>query len=196
MAGYLPSSSYLNIVHVLQHSDAGGQASTVTYSVLNQLGATASQVAQQVGEDFINIIQPIMDSQVTFSETLAYEGPTPSVVVGGYPSTEVGDSTSAKPPPSVNLLVHKRTGYIGRRSRGRMYVPWVLDEGSLNEVGTVTPAALAVRQNAFSSFLSLIAGRGLPMHLCHSEPTSGTPLEVTELVCDPIVGSQRRRVRR
>jgi hypothetical protein len=104
------------------------------------------------------------------------------------------------------VLVRKLTSRGGRRGRGRFYWPWIIDEGSINEVGQLDASAVANLEALFDQLLIDIAAVSGwdEMVVLHSpsgedvEPptTPGSPNTVTNLQVDPIVGSMRRRLNR
>lgn len=111
--------------------------------------------------------------------------------------------TAQKVPSNVALLVRKITARGGRRGRGRMYVPWIVNEGNVSDVGLLDGAYRASLETAFDNFLTDLAaaaptGPFAPMYLLHSSGGStspGSPNEVTDLVVDQLVATQRRRLR-
>lgn len=111
--------------------------------------------------------------------------------------------TASKVPSNVALLVKKATNRGGRRGRGRMYVPWIVDEAQCDDVGQLAGAYRTSLQAAFTNFLTDLAaaaptGPNAPMYLLHSSggsTTPGAPNEVTSLTVDSLVATQRRRLR-
>lgn len=196
MAGYLPNSSYFNIVHVLEHADRADRPSTVTYTVQNAGSYTPNGVAAACHDQFITYWGAFMDSQVTFRSTLAYQGPTPSSTAGVKNDTATGSTSNAKAPANVALLIHKQTALIGRRNRGRMYIPYVLNETTIDEVGNVLPASVTSFTNQAQGLVTALETVDVPMYLAHSSPGLGSPEKVTAAYADPVIGTQRRRVRR
>lgn len=196
MSGYLPSAAFFNIVHQLTHSDRPDRPATVTYSVRNDGAYTPNGVAETAHTMFYTAWAAYIDNQVTFTQTAAYQGPTPSSNAGLFASIDTGNNTGAKAPISNAVLIHKRTAFIGRRNRGRSYIPFVLTESAVNEVGELTPSA----RNTFTTAAEVHRGGlenfDLPMMLTHSAPELGLPVEVTLVDADPVMGTQRRRVRR
>lgn len=100
-------------------------------------------------------------------------------------------------PSNTAVLFRKNTGRIGRPGRGRMFMPWYIQNTEVDEVGTLTNAALDARTTAGAGFLTSLNSRGLEMVILHDEDVPGTttPSLVTSLVPDPVVGTQRRRLR-
>lgn len=119
-------------------------------------------------------------------------------LVGTATSSQLGGSAHNSPPPNCAVLVHKRTARGGRRGRGRLFIPWFVDETVVDETGTIQATWLGNLQTAMDAFLTGLSAAGLPMQILHGEGISqeGTPNEVTSLTVDPIIATQRRRLLR
>jgi len=114
--------------------------------------------------------------------------------INGSASIQVQSSNCA-------LLVKKRSNRGGRRGRGRMFVPW-LDSTKVDPNGIYNATQVTTEQGRWTTFHDLLevgqAGNPTPMVVLHnSEGNSppGTPTRVTQLVVDPIIATQRRRLR-
>lgn len=113
-----------------------------------------------------------------------------------YSGTTIWANTSA--------LVHKRSTRGGRRGRGRMYIPWCLPTSGVSEVGVITGAEVTRIQNGVNAWMAALSSGAGPLVLLHrpSNPgtahptTPGVPNNVTAMVVDPLVGTQRRRLGR
>jgi hypothetical protein len=106
-----------------------------------------------------------------------------------------GTRTGSPLPVNVALLVRKGTGAGGRRGRGRNYIPpmWFGEaecDGNGVLDGTRYDAVNAVLATGLGN-LSLISR---PPFLFHSD--GGTPDEITSWTLQPVVATQRRRLRR
>lgn len=114
------------------------------------------------------------------------------------PRTDSGRSAAINSPNNCALLLHKRTARGGRRGRGRLYLPWSMQEGAVDENGIVLSTFVTSSQVKASLWLADMITRGVPMVLLHSTglTTEGPPNSVTSLVVDGIVGTQRRRLGR
>jgi len=85
-----------------------------------------------------------------------------------------------------------------------MFLPWAMDEGSVDEAGIITPAAVTPIQTAMNLFRTNLSSGGNPMVLLHepSAPgtahpsTPGAPNVVTSMIVDPLISTQRRRLGR
>lgn len=84
-----------------------------------------------------------------------------------------------------------------------MYVPWILADGEAGDTGNVDGTALAAfNGDAAALFSDLSLGTGIdseaPMYILHDSSGLGTepaPSRVTALSVDPVVATQRRRLR-
>lgn len=118
------------------------------------------------------------------------------------PNSGNGTSTADKLPQNCAYLVQKITARPGRAGKGRVFLPGVAPESSVDDVGVINPTALTGAQAACDSWLDyLAAGAGSPsltMILLHNEgiPGGTEPSEVIALRIDNRIATQRRRLRR
>lgn len=98
--------------------------------------------------------------------------------------------------PHTAFLVHKNTAQGGRAGRGRLFIPTV-PEDLVNGAGGLDTTLLAAIQSDCDVFLEELDTSFIPMVLLHGV---GSPLEtptpVTSLTVQPVVATQRRRLRR
>lgn len=115
------------------------------------------------------------------------------------PSKQItGTGTAVTSPPNVAMLVHKRISTTSGRRAGRMYLPppgeVEIDEDG--RLGTAIVAAVTTQLNLFfdgvddstEARLVVVHGTGVDSG---DKPHS----DVTSLTLDPIVATQRRRLR-
>lgn len=93
----------------------------------------------------------------------------------------------------VAYLVRKNTGLGGRRGRGRMYLPGV-NEAAIGSDGVLDSTFLGELQDEVDEFVGSLSLASLPMVVLHDDATA--PTAVTTLVVQPVVATQRRRLRR
>jgi len=103
----------------------------------------------------------------------------------------IGESQSV--PQNTAYLFRKTTALGGRKGRGRMYVPGV-GETVVNAAGVLTAARITTVNASASTFVIQLAISNNPMVLLHSDPLVA-PTPVTNLLCQPVVATQRRRLR-
>lgn len=183
------------------------RAAVITFGVeLNDVPTTADANAMLVTwKDFM---QSSLDASVTagpLTYRVGQDGGEALVVPGSTTFQGTRDTTGSTP-ANLAMLLHKRTSRGGRRGRGRMYIPWVLADTDVDEVGAVLSSVVASWNTGLATLLINIQSTSKVdnMVVLHSpsrpgteNPTSpGSPNVVTTLVADPIIGTQRRRLGR
>jgi hypothetical protein len=115
-----------------------------------------------------------------------------------YDASNAGSEPSFPMWPNTAILVRKGTDLGGRRNRGRMYVPGAAIRSAISVAGVIDSLFLADFNTNLATFLSTVnAGTGFnatELGVLHSEPPSA-PAEITSLVAQPKVATQRRRLR-
>jgi hypothetical protein len=101
-------------------------------------------------------------------------------------------------PQNSAVLVRKRTGLAGRRRQGRMYLPPIYNQ-SVSAVGRIDAGGLTALQTSTDVFLSSLNNSPnlQGMVILHSTgiSTAPVPTPVTTLTVQPIIATQRRRMR-
>lgn len=112
-----------------------------------------------------------------------------------------GPGTGDRLPQNCAVLVDKLTAVAGRRGKGRLYLPGSLSESKVNNIGVITAADLVVHQTIFDDLfdnLNLV-GPGaepvLPPVLFHATGDQ-TPTPLTAFSVQPVIATQRQRLRR
>jgi hypothetical protein len=105
----------------------------------------------------------------------------------------VGTSDTSTLPSNCSYLVKKSSARGGRPGRGRMFVPpFGLPEGEVDPNGAISGAHLAVAQGLIDDWFDPISA----FILHDSTAPGGTdPSEVTNMVVDRRIATQRRRMR-
>lgn len=101
-------------------------------------------------------------------------------------------------PPNCAVLVHKKTALGGRRYRGRLFLPWCIGEGSVDESGVIGSSNVTAMTAALEVWRAALASGTNPMVILHSTGISPVPTAtpVTSLQADPLISTQRRRLPR
>jgi hypothetical protein len=117
-----------------------------------------------------------------------------------------GTGTGQKLPQNCALLVRKQTSLGGRRGRGRIFVPNVLDESEVTNTGVIGTSTVSGFQSIFTDILDdlaapdVVSGAETPMVLLHSAPSLGAeplaPTLVNSVAVDSVIATQRRRLRK
>jgi hypothetical protein len=136
---------------------------------------------------------------------LQNDAPPAPPVLGVFASARAATGSSGPLPQNSAYLFHKRTPQPGRRGRGRMYVPGI-PEAEVSSVGALSPGALGAAQQRATDFLlrfnpSSGALVNVQMVVLNSYQQSfigpkPLPAVVNSLTIDPIIATQRRRLRR
>jgi hypothetical protein len=197
------------IVQPIQRTDSS-RASVLTFAV-NVSGTPSLSVAQDAINDFqdnfATNIMPLVDTDAqALAPTirLGDGSSTPFEAIGGA-TPAAGSSTDDKVPPQVACLVKKVTGLGGKANRGRTYYPYMLDQGVVNESGTIGSTALAALQTAVDTFFNQLITDTIPMVIANRvfSILLGRPVltayelgpAVQNLIVESLVATQRRRVR-
>jgi len=116
-------------------------------------------------------------------------------LLAGFATIGVAGSASGGTMPSnVALLVRKRTAFVGRKYRGRMYIPpFALASANVDRLGTVSATPLATLTTRFNALYDLLNTSPYATTLLHADGSS--PTFVTEFQVQATVATQRRRLR-
>jgi hypothetical protein len=137
--------------------------------------------------------------RVTLS--VGQDGPGGSVDSSAAPVA--GGASGTYPPTALSVIGRKVTNSLGRRGRGRMFVPGVITETHVDQDGTIGGNRRDQLNIVFGDFLTqLEAGSPgaepepipVPPVLLHgSAPLTPTP--ITGMICSDLVGWIRGRIR-
>lgn len=165
-------------------------------------------LAAAVAEDVLPLLIPILVPAVTISriEVRSLVPPGGTLVGTDLPLSEdnVGIQDDDGLPPSVAIVIRRRTAQLGRKFRGRQYIPgtavgWMLD-GELNPANISGP--LTDYANALKAVVQHTGITGSPtfapviaaLDAAAISPTPGVRNTlITTVEIDPIYRSQRRR---
>lgn len=197
--------NFAQVILPMQHASLARTAA-ITYGInTSETGGDFVTAADDQVVAFINAWEEELDSQVTVGPAtlrVGQDGGDPLAVEGSF--TDTGAETGAMIPPNSNLLVKKQTALGGRRGRGRCFIPWVLLDAAVDDVGQIDSGSLAVRQGDASSWLAHLTNNTIvtndtPMYLLHDSRGAGTepaPSLVTALTVPSLIAVQNRRIGR
>lgn len=168
------------------------------------LDLTAAGLDQTEMNSASNIIRDdlrtLHDNSWTYGPCVLYERIGGTLFKLENPDEEVGSAAAIDySSPQVSAIVKKSSAQVGPRHRGRMYHPGV-PESAVDEQGLLTLAYRTAVTTAYELMRAdLIALPNIDgMVILHEQGTPGAsvPTQVSNLACQPIVGTQRLRVRR
>ena len=129
---------------------------------------------------------------ISLTTTRLKLGPNATGPFFEFTDARPGALTADPLPPNCCYLIEKQTALGGRAGRGRMYMPGVAEDGVLDG-GAQLPARVSALNRALATWWNVIVNEGLIPQLFHS--ASSDPTEITDFNCDPVVATQRRRLR-
>ncbi len=194
-------AGYAHVVH--SYSLVGdNERMAYTYGIAlgDQAGLTLNGLAEQLHSQTYTNLWDLPSPEYALEST-EVQGTGTAAAPGGvgvHVERRAGTGTAGHLPQNSSTLVHKRSGVGGRRNRGRLnFVP--PSENSVANNGRIDAASVTGYQQRFSNWLlgiqSLVGAAD--MVILHSTGISVTPppTVVTSLVVDPVISTQRRRLR-
>lgn len=180
--------------HVVHRFTVGltGQRAAITYGVELQGTDFGENRAEELYDLFQTEWAAVMSTGVSHQSVLLKYGPNVTGPQFEHAGIGTGTANSPMAPPNTAWLIRKRTALGGRANRGRCYIPGVLEQ-QVNEGGQVLSPTLADLQTAANDWLAGLTTLEMPMVILHT--SSSDPTEVSSLVADPLVATQRRRLR-
>lgn len=131
----------------------------------------------------------------------ANQGTGPMFIVE-HPDAAAGTMIAQCVPPNCSLLIAKRTSFLGRHYRGRLFFPaGTIPESEVSTAGIIDAGVLAGHKVTFDEWLADLEDAIYPMYLFHQfdsddpSPVLIQPTKVQELVCAPLLATQRNRMR-
>lgn len=183
-----------------------GSAGTAPYVTtigldLGEYGGDFVGAANDAFLAYASNIMPATSNNLTLDRvtlSVGVDGPGGSVDSDQAPVN--GTSTGNFPPTACSVIARKITNELGRRGRGRMFLPGIATETQVEQDGSLTPAARLSFNTMLGEFYdTLVAGSiGIPMPpvLLHGpslDPIPPTP--ITGLAVSDVVGWIRGRIR-
>lgn len=98
-------------------------------------------------------------------------------------------------PPNCAVLLKKRTTMIGRRHRGRIFMPMIASQSvHIQESGQLDTAFVTATQTKCNTWMTALGTGGWGMTINHND-SALPPTSVVQLIVDPVIATQRRRLR-
>lgn len=123
------------------------------------------------------------------------------LLVFDFPSVVAGTGHWESPPSNTSILVQKLTGRAGRSQKGRVYWPaMAVDEAQVDVVGAIDSTRVGLLQTQWNTLYDQFTPEGYSLFLLHggtvAHPTTAPPpTAVTRFAVEPVVATQRRRMR-
>lgn len=200
MSLVIPPGYGLAAVEVI--SVAGTSPFVTTIGVdLGEAGGDFVAAANAVNWAYVNAFQTSMGAAFTVQRvilTVGDDGPGGSVTsnVPPAPGTRSGNFGSVV----QAVLVNKVTNVLGRRGRGRMFIPGCLSQTEVNTSGIISSGSIATFQSDVDQFYDELVTPvavdvpPVPPVLLHSNNVL-TPTPIISLQVSPKTGIIRKRIR-
>lgn len=172
---------------------AAPTGAAVVYGVSNTAAGTASDVAGFAHDAFSTTLLPILNDDLTLLTTVCKLGPNATGPSAEHNEPIGGGNANPAATPAVAYLLHKATGFGGRRGRGRMYLPGVT-EANVDFGGEVTGGIVVDLTDAANEMLGLWNTADEDIVVLHGDATA--PYPVFSFSADGMVATQRHRQRR
>lgn len=180
---------------------SGGGTTTLGWQASGTAFVDFQSAASTISLAFGLEILPLLDSDITVSEIQWESEDYSGVLAVGTPG---GASVTSPPPNAAVLFTHRGNGK-GPRYRGRSFMPGLISETSVDERGVIGTPQVSTLQTAWEDFIDAATVQPGPV-VAQCIPQSTTSGEVTPAVvpwpqvinsvCQPVMATQRRRLRR
>lgn len=153
--------------------------------------------AAQVYDATVEHLVPLLDNNAQFLG-VEVDGPTTRAEQLG---TVVGGSNQLSIVVNSALLVKKSNDRRGRRAQGRMFLPMIVPGEQVEENGIIVGSVVTTRQEALTDWYEdWQTASGVPMVILQNSEGASAPISpppvVQQLIVDPKIATQRRRMRR
>src|SRR4029450_10468303 len=155
--------------------------------------ASASDLADAIFSDFQSNMEDLVDNQVTMGPVHVSWNDGSGIFSGDGTASGAGTLSDTTLPPNCAVLFRKTTAPPGGPGRGRMSLPWAATEASVDEAGNIDPAAVTVMTAAAESWRVDAAASDNQLVVLHAG--AGTPAAITAFTAQPLLATQRRRMR-
>lgn len=168
---------------------------------IRDAGGDFVAVADQSFSAYHTAIMAETSNQLTLDRvTLSVGQDGPGGSVDSTLAPVAGSKTGQYPPTACSLIARKSTNELGRRGRGRMFIPGVLGEADIDQDGTVQAGRRTALNTALNLFLNMLGPSGptsiaIPVLLHGPSVTPIPPTPISGLTCSDLVGWVRGRIR-
>ena len=166
---------------------------------ISDFGGDHVFAANLVKASFASAFATEVSSSLTLDRvTLAVGQDGPGGSVDSNTAPDTFSRSGSFPPTAMSCIVRKVTNELGRRGRGRMFIPGIVSENEVDEDGSIVPARQTAIQGVLDTWYENLAYGATELSLqpvlFHSAaPTM--PTEITAFAVSDLVGWVRGRIR-
>lgn len=180
---------------------AGYSRVTLEYASASPMGSsvvTGFGVDTPPGENLLDKVEQWWDESLKLRTSNKYTlqriEARNDVSVEDRPVGSTGALMDAPAPPNTAALIRFGTGLVGRKYRGRMYLPGVLLDSEVSDSGTINGTVQASLLGTMLYLKDLLGESDYAPVILHSDV--GSPTTITTIGVETTVATQRRRLRR
>jgi len=178
-------------VTVFQHNLLNSNPVLNVFGVEHTSEVELDEVASLIFTDWVTNFSFVQCSNIITEKVKVRTGVgTEAEFIGKEPGVLAGEAC----PPNVSILLRKVTGVVGRGQKGRMYLAGAR-EADITAGGDITEDYFGDLDDAAQDFASAIATDVGQIHVLHHEGSALSPTPVITMRCEPLVATQRRRLR-
>lgn len=191
------------LTFVFQHPAVPKNVVTTLGIRLDGWTDTLTEAANDAHETFVEHLLPDMDSEcsLVWVDLYANIGGNSGSVRSTEPAAN-GGSNRVGEPANIALLITKETATLGRKGRGRMWMPFALGDSNVDEGGNVqTEVRVAWEQNLIDFLADLRAegaqgdGTLIPVLISQAQGAGNAPKDITGFNVSQKIGTRRSRIR-
>lgn len=158
------------------------------------------QAADDIFQAYASVMMPNTSDAITLDRVVL------SIGLAGGTSGSVSSTNTAVPggvsgvefaPLAMAAIATKQSASLGRKGRGRSFLPGTVRDASVDEGGNLTTGAVTALGDAWNQILVNLAtatpGRAMSPVILHSD--GSTPSVIISGGCSPKVGWIRKRIR-
>ena len=119
---------------------------------------------------------------------LELDGASGTVEIATSAGAKWAGTSAADHVPAVAQIVKLSTGFRGRSRRGRLYLPAIAENAMADGV---INGSLVAQQTAWNNFLAAMDAAGAALQVASYTQTDSR--DVTAVVCEAVLATQRRR---
>lgn len=161
--------------------------------------AAANTVMQAYSAAFLPSTSPDL-TLVRCILSVGQDGGDQPTVESDFPSVPGGGSGDFAP-LSVSLLLNKRTSLLGRKGRGRMFIPGVIKDNMVDISGRLLGTVVDAFDGVAEGFIDILNDPDgltdpvvVPPVLLHSTAVP-VPTPIAAMTTGPVVGTMARRIK-
>lgn len=158
------------------------------------------QACDDLFAQYRSVILPLTSDALTLDRvvlSIGLAGGTSGSVSSTNSAAQGGISGVEFAPLAMSAIATKQSASLGRKGRGRSFLPGTVRDASVDEGGNLTSGAVAAIGDAWSALLVNLAtatpGRAMSPVILHAD--GSTPSVIVSGGCSPKVGWIRGRIR-